>query len=133
MRQKREPGREAVVLIVDDHEHVRGLLRTVVSSQLSARVLEAATGAEALEALAAEPVDILLLDLQLPDMTGEDVLRRSGKRPPELLTIVVSGETDAQRIGALQELGVSTFVQKPFHLQAFLHSFRGVLEQMDGD
>src|SRR4030095_7962540 len=67
------------VLIVDDHAIFRQGLRKLFDEQPEFTVVgEAASGAEALAALKQPTPDVLLLDLQLKDMTGLDVLRRMG-------------------------------------------------------
>ena len=66
---------EAVaVLVVDDEPPIRRFLRTSLFAQ-GFRILEAETGAEALERLQGNPPDVVLLDLGLPDADGLDIIR----------------------------------------------------------
>ena len=68
-------ARNIPLLVVDDDPAIRRLLRATLSVQ-GYRVLDSATGNEALEIAARESPEIVLLDLGLPDMDGADVIRR---------------------------------------------------------
>jgi DNA-binding response OmpR family regulator len=120
------PTRYRSVLIVEDEPP----LRRVVSRNLTGRglrVREAETAAEALSALRSEWPDLLLLDINLPDRTGWDVLRELRQDGVEVPTIVIS----AVRLGAsrLEEFRPLAYVPKPFPLEALL---RLVLGPPDG-
>ena len=62
-----------VILVVDDEEDIRASLRMVLEYE-GLRMLEAASGAEALRAAAGEPVDAVLLDIKMPRTDGLEVL-----------------------------------------------------------
>lgn len=79
------------VLVVDDDPMVRRALADLVSSS-ERRVTQCASGREAIEAVKKEPVDLVLLDLNLPDTTGLDVLRHLREATPEPTVVVVSGD-----------------------------------------
>ncbi|MFI5614423.1 response regulator transcription factor [Amycolatopsis sp. NPDC051903] len=126
------PGR--LVLVVDDDPRVR----TVVSWQLEAegfRVTEAADGRRALEAIAREQLDLVILDLALPGVGGLDVLRslRDGERAQgdTALPVIVlsgrSGETD--RIVGL-DLGADDYLVKPFSPGELAARVRSVLRRV---
>jgi two-component system chemotaxis response regulator CheY len=78
-------------------------------------VFEAGNGEEGLRVLQEEWVDLLLLDINMPVMNGEEMLRRLRANPDteQLPVIVVSTEGSEVRLAALQELGAS-IVRKPF-------------------
>jgi two-component system, OmpR family, phosphate regulon response regulator PhoB len=100
------------ILVVDDDDQVRTLLRRVLSAEGFAVDL-AATGADGLRALAAEPPDLVLLDVNLPDEDGRDVLakvRDAGDVPVILLTGM--GEEHDRILGL--KLGADDYVVKPF-------------------
>lgn len=101
-------------MVVDDHERTRTLLRKVLGAEGHV-VLVAADGDEALAHLAENHVDLLLLDLVMPNSNGLLVLaalRRNGVTTP---VIMISGVDDvAVRVQAL-DLGAVDFVVKPFH------------------
>jgi DNA-binding response OmpR family regulator len=109
--------RFARVLLVEDE----ALLRQVVARNLTSRglsVREAGTAGEAIGALAAEQPDLLLLDINLPDQTGWDVLRELKRRGTPVPTIVIS----AVRVGQnrLDEFQVMAYLPKPFPIDALL-------------
>jgi DNA-binding response OmpR family regulator len=105
------------VLVVEDE----ATLRRVVVRNLTARglaVREAETAAEALRAVADERPDLLLLDLNLPDRSGWDVLRELRRQGIELPTIVVSAvRCGPERLGEFRPLA---YLPKPFPLDALL-------------
>jgi DNA-binding response OmpR family regulator len=103
------------VLVVEDEPNLRMIIRRNLEHR-GVRVSEAADAAEALQSLAANRPDLMLLDINLPDRTGWDVLRdlqATGPLPP---TVVVS----AVRVPAdrLREFGVVAYLPKPFPIDA---------------
>ena len=117
------------LLIVDDTPSAREVLRSLFAP--SCHVLEATTGEEALRLATTEPVDLVLLDVVLPDLDGLTVARRIRALHPEahLPILLVTAFADrAQRLAGLQA-GVDDFIAKPVDLgevelrvRAFLRS-----------
>ena len=105
------------VLVVDDSAVMRQMVvRTLKMSGLPlGTVLEAANGEEGLFVLQDQWVDLLLLDVNMPVMNGEEMLRRVRASPEteNLPVIVVSTEGSETRLAALHQLGAS-IVHKPF-------------------
>ena len=102
----------AVVLVVDDEVRIRDLVRRYLEHD-GHRVLTAGTGAEALDVAAHTRVDLIVLDLRLPDISGEDVaaeVRRTSDVPILMLTAKVD---ERDRIHGL-EVGADDYVTKPF-------------------
>ncbi len=117
-----EGGHKSTVLVVEDEENIRfslvaGLKREGYS------VLAAASGEEALELMRTEPVDIVLLDIMLPDMSGYDVCRliRKDSQIPIIMVTARDAETDV--IVGL-EMGADDYVTKPFSLNVLLARIR---------
>ena len=105
------------VLVVEDERP----LRTVIARNLSSRgiqVREAATADEALRALKDAVPDLLLLDINLPDRTGWDVLREMARQRLEVPTIVVSAVRVSQ--SRLDEFKPMAYLPKPFPIDALL-------------
>jgi DNA-binding response OmpR family regulator len=102
----------ATVLIVEDERKLRELLRSYLERE-GLTVLTAATGAEALSLAASGQPDLVVLDLGLPDISGEAVAQeiRSTSAVPILMLTAKSGEQD--RVRGL-ELGADDYVTKPF-------------------
>jgi two-component system, chemotaxis family, chemotaxis protein CheY len=105
------------VLIVDDSSVMRSVIkRTLRMSGLPLReILEAADGQAALEVLERQPVDLLLLDINMPGMRGDEVVARLRQRPEMgwLPIVIVSTESSETKIQELLSMGVE-FVHKPF-------------------
>ena len=102
----------AVVLVVDDEVRIRDLVRRYLEHD-GYQVLTASSGAEALDIAHATALDLIVLDLRLPDIGGEDVareIRRSSDVPIVLLTAKVD---ERDRIAGL-ETGADDYITKPF-------------------
>ena len=101
------------ILIVDDHDVVRIGFRQILSEHPRFSVTaEAATAAEALEALRTVKFDIVLLDLSLPDGSGIDVLRRIKAQDPDTKVLVLSGFSEEQYGINMLRAGAAGFLSK---------------------
>lgn len=105
------------LLLVEDEETLRRIIARNLTSR-GVRVREAATAEEAVAAVLAERPDLMLLDINLPDRSGWDVLRELRRRGAEVPTVVVS----AVRVTAarLDEFKPLAYLPKPFPLEALL-------------
>jgi two-component system KDP operon response regulator KdpE len=103
---------EDVVLVVDDEPQIRRVVRNALGTE-SARVIEAATGRDAIDLAAAERPSIVILDLGLPDVSGLEVCReiRSWSLAP---IIVLSARHSDQEKVALLDAGADDYITKPF-------------------
>ena len=117
----------ATILVIDDEPQIRKFLRLSLVSQ-GYNVLEAATGADGLSQAALKQPDMLVLDLGLPDMDGQQVLRefREWSNVPVLVLSVRA--SDVQKVQAL-DAGANDYVTKPFGIQEFLARVRALLRQ----
>jgi len=111
-------SRQLRFLVADDTEDMRDLMVRMVE-RAGHTAEEAADGVEAIVALSMHRYDVVLLDLSMPRMSGEDVVRWLNADPQraEGLRIVVVTAWGGERRGTLQELGVTTVLAKPFRLQ----------------
>ncbi|WP_298955682.1 response regulator transcription factor [uncultured Methylobacterium sp.] len=116
----------ATILVVDDEPPIRKLLRMGLATQDYA-VLEAPDGRTALDVLARERVDLVILDLGLPDLRGHDLLRTIRERRPDLPVVVLSSRDDeAGKVEAL-DAGADDYVTKPFGMAELLARLRAAL------
>lgn len=120
-------ARNAHILIVDDDQKVRLLLRRCFEGE-GFRVTEAARGADVGNALLANDVDLVTLDLSLPDLDGLSVARQIRERSAVPI-IMVTGKGDMiDRVIGL-EVGADDYIAKPFHLREVLARVRAVLRR----
>jgi DNA-binding NarL/FixJ family response regulator len=99
--------------IVDDHAIVRTGLRQFLSDHVDLRVVgEANDGREALELVRAGEVDVLLMDIAMPDHGGVDALRAIKARYPDLAVLILSGFPEAQYATSLLRFGASGYLNK---------------------
>jgi two-component system chemotaxis response regulator CheY len=106
------------ILIVDDSATMRGMVKKVLGmTELPLGELwEAANGREGLEKMRSNWVDLVLADLNMPDMTGQemiDEMKRDGLLA-SLPVVVVSSEGDKAVLDHLAQKGVQEIVRKPF-------------------
>jgi CheY-like chemotaxis protein len=105
------------VLIVDD-EPVNRLVLARMVEHLGSQCIEAASGAEALELLRQQPVDLVLMDIQMPKMTGieaVELLRADPGPNRDAPVVAVTGDTTRSRREYLQ-LGFDDYANKPISL-----------------
>jgi len=104
------------VIIVDDHEMFRlGLKTAIASRHPDLRVVgEAESGAELFDLLTQMSVDLILLDIALPDTNGIEIARRVKTERPEIKIIAVSAENAAQTVQQMIETGIEGFISKRY-------------------
>lgn len=110
------------VLYLDDNPSNVKLMRMVLSLRSDVELSVAADGAAGLEAARAEPPDLMLIDLYLPDMRGDEVLRQLNGREATagVPTIVVSAEDDQKVVRDTLQAGANAYVTKPFKVTELL-------------
>lgn len=107
------------VLIVDDSSMIRMILKGILKQIQIEDVVEASDGHQALKRLEEGPVDLLLLDIHMPNMDGIDLLRTlqdnpSAEKPP---VIIISSDSDSEQVEKVQALGARAFIRKPFRAE----------------
>lgn len=118
------------ILVVDDKANIRRLLQDYLSEH-GYRVLVAENGRQALYTARAENVDLILLDIMMPEMDGYEFMRvyRQEKSTPLILLTAKLDETD-KVIGL--ELGADDYVTKPFGMRELVARIRAVLRRANG-
>jgi len=123
---------ERSLLIVDDSRSMRLVIRKVLqmSGLEEARFFEAEHGEEALGVVGEHPIDLILTDINMPVMTGLELLRRlkEDETQRSIPVIVISTEGSSERQEEALELGAAGYLQKPFQPE----EVRSLLEQKLG-
>ncbi len=100
------------ILVVDDEPQIRRFLKPSLAAA-GYEVVEAATGREALKAVATRAPDLVILDLGLPDMDGKQVISSLRGWSDIPIVILSARERESEKIAAL-DLGADDYVEKPF-------------------
>ncbi|NWN91766.1 response regulator [Marinobacter adhaerens] len=108
------------VLICDDSSLARKQMARALPPGPAYRILFASNGAEALATLRAQPVDLMFLDLNMPEVSGYQVLEHTQAEGLAVLTIVVSGDIQPEAQKRVRNLGAIGFIKKPIELGAVL-------------
>src|SRR5215470_12284947 len=99
------------ILAVDDDLTLQDILTCFLGDTY--KILPAATGADALEKLCREPVDLVLLDHRLPDVTGLEILNQLRSIRPNLPVVMLTGYGSEWIGAAAFKLGAADYLQKP--------------------
>jgi len=117
------------ILIVDDSATIRKMVRASLRGLPEAEFVEAGNGLEAIEQIALGPVALIILDLNMPDMHGVDVLkflrRHHGYRDVPVV-VLTTRDDESSRETALAA-GASQYLTKPFTPQVLLSAARDLL------
>src|SRR5262245_50257464 len=118
------------ILVVDDSPTMRRMVRTALAALSGVTFVEANSGLQAIEALAVHPAQMVVLDLNMPDMHGLDVLRflRSHERYRRLPVLVLTTRGDDGSRGAALAAGATAFMTKPFSPVALASSVKELLD-----
>src|SRR3954470_19672923 len=121
------------ILIVDDSPTIRKMVRASLKGLESADFVEAANGLEAIEQVALGPVALMILDLNMPDLHGVDVLkflrRHPGSRQIPVVVLTTRGDEDSRETAIAA--GATQYLTKPFVPQTLLSAARELLGAND--
>lgn len=105
------------VLVVDDSLMSRKLTVRALPAQWNAQIIQAADGREALAVLRERTVDVVLLDLTMPEMDGYQVLEALAQERVNCCVIVVSADVQPQAEQRARALGARGFLRKPVYAE----------------
>ena len=120
------------ILIVDDSPTIRRMVKASLASlPASTEFVEAASGLEAIERLALGVVDLIVLDLNMPDMHGLEVLGfvRANQKFQQLPILVLTTRDDPSSRTAAMQAGATNYLTKPFTPNNLLAEARGMIER----
>ena len=118
------------ILVVDDSPTMRRMIVASLRDLGEVGFDQAGSGLEAIEHLALNPVDLVVLDLNMPDVHGLEVLRfvRSHERFRELPVVILTTRGDDESRNAALRAGASKYLTKPFAPQALVPEVRALLD-----
>ena len=120
------------ILVVDDDSGIRLLLTTYLRSR-GFQLLEAPDGREALTAMRAGGVDLVIMDLMMPVVSGMDVLRERTDDPAllKIPVIIISANNKCEESAGILDQSVWAVVSKPFDLETLLTTVTACLEHFN--
>jgi CheY-like chemotaxis protein len=112
----------ATVLYIEDHDDNIVLVQRILRQRPHLDLVIAATGAEGLRLAQQTQPALILLDRQLPDMLGDDVLIRlkAADETADAAVVVISGDTERSHVAAALAAGAAAFLGKPFDVSELL-------------
>ena len=114
-----------LILIIEDELPIRRFLSASLSDE-SYRLNEASSGMEGLRVAQQQPPDVVLLDLGLPDLDGQEIIRRLREWSKVPIIVLSARDQESQKIRALDD-GADDFVTKPFAMGELLARIRTAL------
>jgi len=121
--------KNGTVLVVDDESGIRKSLNLVLKDEY--HVLLAATGKEAIDVCTQNTVDLILLDILLPDMNGVDLLERIKSLEPGIEVIMITAVKEVQTAVKAMKLGAYEYIVKPFAVDDVLNIIQRAFEKHD--
>lgn len=116
------------ILIVDDQTGVRRLLCEAFIED-GYNIEQASGGAEALQKIAADTPDLVLLDIKMPGMNGLQTLRELRKTRPDLIVVMMTAYGELDMINEVKGMGVVHYIVKPFDLNEVRYLVKGLLQE----
>jgi signal transduction histidine kinase len=122
--------KKRTVLIVDDNSEMTDLISLILESD-GYEPSVALTGREALSKISSNSPEIVLLDLNLPDLRGEDVMKTIQKNYEDTAVIIITGFGNEQLAVELMKAGAVDFISKPFERETLLKAVKSAIELRD--
>jgi len=120
----------ATILFVDDDPNIQRLLKRI-AEKFDFQIIQAFNGKDALKQLEDQVVDLILLDIMMPQMDGRDVCRKikSNEKTRDIPVIIFSAKDhQSDRLLGFQ-LGADDYITKPFHLEVLMRKIEYFLKE----
>lgn len=117
------------VLLVDDEDKIREAVSAYLENK-GFRVIACGTGAEALEVLSREEISIVLLDLMLPDISGEEICAKIRKQSSLPVIMLTAKTAESDLLNGLK-IGADDYITKPFSLKVLTARIETVLRRSE--
>jgi len=119
--------KSTTILAVDDEPNIIGSYELIFENNY--KILSTIRGKEALEIIEKENVDVVILDIGLPDINGIDILRYIKKLDKDIDVIMVTAEKDPDTVQKAMKLGACDYITKPFDVDELLASVKKAAEK----
>lgn len=126
MSEEQQP--RANVLIVDDNDLMRTLLRGILRNEQYHIIGEAKNGAMAVELAERLRPDIICMDVMMPEMDGLEALKEIKAKHPQTLVVMITGNPSVDNVQESIQGGASGFIVKPFNAAKVLDTLNHALE-----
>jgi DNA-binding NtrC family response regulator len=132
VREAFGPRPAARVLVVDDDDEMRALLRRTLEFD-GYEVIDKDRGTHAMEALRGAPFDLIILDKEMPGLTGFDLLPILGREFPDVPVVLVTAFGGPHVAASAVRLGAASYLEKPFRLGQLRQVIDGLLTRSTDD
>ncbi len=113
------------ILVVDDEAIIRDFLAEVLEDY---NIVLASDGDEAIEKLKAQQFDLVITDLRMPRVPGEEVVKTAREIDPKTKVIVISGYSSLHTLSCSVSCGACAFLSKPFSIQELMQAVTNALK-----
>jgi two-component system chemotaxis response regulator CheY len=124
------------ILLVDDIEYSRELLRTTLLTCINKHKVEidvhffhSSSGESIPEQIVLNQVDLVYLDIDLPHISGLEVLKKIRETMPDITVVIVSGESSTENVTTAIKIGANGFIVKPFNSGRILDTLQSYLKK----
>ena len=124
------------ILLVDDVEYSRELLRAALlvcireyKVEIDANFFHSSTGKSIPQQIEINGINLVYLDIELPHTSGLDVLKQIRESNPDMMVVMVSGESSAENVTTAIKSGANGFIVKPFNSGRILDSLQSYLKK----
>ncbi len=114
---------QPTALVVDDDDAIQSLFKLFLKKNNFGRLV-VGTGKEALAALGKQKFDLCFLDLQLPDINGDEIYAFAKEKNPELPIVIITGYPDSQMLDNILKHGPVTVLKKPLQVEQLQQALR---------
>jgi diguanylate cyclase (GGDEF)-like protein/PAS domain S-box-containing protein len=122
-------GIQPAMLLVDDEQNILNALRRLFRRE-GYRIITASSGAEALELLAVNPVQVIISDQRMPEMSGVEFLSKVKELYPQTVRMVLSGYSDLSAVtGAINKGAIWKYISKPWDDESLVQEVRSAFRQ----
>lgn len=119
------------ILVVDDEEEIRTLLRRALTRSFSCQIDTAASGLEALEFIRANHYNLMITDLSMPEMDGLSLFKVVKERHPDIQVIVLTAAPSLESSMAAVKSHVFSYLAKPLAIDRFIKEVEAALQQQE--